>query len=354
MGTLKFGLIGCGRIAAKHAQILSGLDGAKLSCVCDIQEDRAARFSKEYNVPWYKDYHDMLEKEEVDVVNILTPSGLHAKHAIDIARFKRHVIVEKPMALTLKGADEMIKVCAKNQVKLFIVKQNRYNLAIKKLKEAVEKGRFGKFVIGTIRVRWCRTQSYYAQDDWRGTWVYDGGVFANQAVHHIDMLIWMMGEVESIFAKTATRLVDIEVEDTGAALLKFKNGALGVIEATTATRPKDIEGSISILGEKGVVEIGGFAMNEMKVWNFETVLPDDNDVFIKYNQNPPDVYGFGHLEFFKDVIRCIRSNSKTLIDALEARKTLELINAIYKSAETGKEVFLGPKLIKSRLGIPST
>lgn len=354
MDALKFGLIGCGRIAVRHAQILSGLDGAKLSCVCDIKEDRAARFSQEYNVPWYKDYREMLEKEKVDVANILTPSGLHAKHVIDVARSKRHIVVEKPMALTLKDADRMIKVCSENKVKLFVVKQNRYNLAIKKLKEAIEKGHFGKFVIGTVRLRWCRTQSYYDQDDWRGSWAYDGGVFANQAAHHIDMLIWMLGEVESVFAKIATRLVDIEVEDTGVALLKFKNGALGVIEATTATRPKDIEGSISILGEKGTVEVGGFAMNEMKFWNFKDSFPDDKDVFTEYKQNPPDAYGFGHREFLKDVIEGIRNNNRNSIDGLEGRKTVELINAIYRSAETGKEVFLGPKPIKSRLGRAST
>jgi len=353
MADIKFGLIGCGRIAVKHAQILSTLNGAKLSCVCDIKEDRAMRFSKEYNVPYYTDYREMLKKEDIDVVNILTPSGLHAKHAIDVAGFKKHIVVEKPMALTLKDADKMIKSCAANKIKLFVVKQNRYNLAIKKLREAVVKGRFGKFVIGTIRVRWCRTQSYYEQDDWRGTWAYDGGVFANQASHHIDMLIWMMGEVQSVYAKVATRLVDIEVEDTGVALLKFKNGALGIIEATTATRPKDIEGSISILGEKGTVEVGGFAMNEMKVWNFKKGLPGDKDVFTKYKQNPPDVYGFGHRKLLKDAIECIRNNNRIPIDGSEGRKALELINAIYKSAETGKEVFLGSESLKSRLGMTS-
>ena len=353
MNTLKFGLIGCGRIASKHAQLLSGLEGAKLACVCDIKEERAAKFSKEYNVPYYTDYQQMLREEDVDVVNILTPSGLHAKHAIDVARQKKHLVVEKPMTLTLEDADEMIRVCAENKVKLFVVKQNRYNLAIKKLKEAVESGRFGKFVMATVRVRWCRTQDYYNQDDWRGSWAYDGGVFANQASHHIDMLLWMMGEVESVFAKASTRLVNIEAEDTGVALLKFKNGALGIIEATTATRPKDIEGSISILGENGIVEIGSFAMNETKIWNFKDTIADDKDVFTKYKQNPPNAYGFGHIEFLKDVIKSINKNNKIMVDGLEGKKALELINAIYKSVETGKEVFLGSEPLKSKLGMAS-
>jgi len=351
MKPLKFGLIGCGRIAVRHAEILSNIDGAKLSCVCDVKEDRVINFSKKYNIPCYTDYHEMLKKEEVDVVSILTPSGLHARHTVDVANYKKHMIVEKPMALTLDDADEMIKICDENRIKLFVVKQNRYNLAVKKLKEAIELGRFGKFVLGTVRVRWCRTQSYYDQDDWRGTWAYDGGVFANQASHHIDMLTWMMGEVESVFAKIATRLFDIEVEDTGAAILKFKNGALGIIEATTATRPKDIEGSISILGENGTVEIGGFAMNEIKIWNFKESLPEDKDVLAKYRENPPNVYGFGHLEFLKDVIDCIKNNHKGLIDGLEGRKSLELISAIYESAEIEREVFLRFKPKRCRLGI---
>src|SRR3989338_4496647 len=354
MKPLKFGLIGCGRIAVRHAEILSNIDGAKLSCVCDVKEDRVINFSKKYNIHCYTDYHEMLKKEEVDVVSILTPSGLHARHTVDVANYKKHMIVEKPMALTLDDADEMIKICDENRIKLFVVKQNRYNLAVKKLKEAIEMGRFGKFVLGTIRVRWCRTQEYYDQDDWRGTWKYDGGVFANQASHHIDMLTWMMGEVESVFAKIATRLVNIEVEDTGVSVLKFKNGALGVIEATTATRPKDIEGSIRILGENVTVEIGGFAMNEMKTWNFKESLPEDRDVLANYIENPQNVYGFGHIEFLKDVINCIKNNRNGLIDGLEGRKSLELINAIYESAETGKEVFLKFKPKRCRLGIIPT
>lgn len=320
MKPLKFGLIGCGRIAVRHAQILSGLDGAELSCVCDIKEERAVKFSKEYNVPWYKDYRDMLEKKEVDVVNILTPSGLHAKHAIAAARSKRHIIVEKPMALTLGDADKMIRACSESKVKLFVVTQNRHNLAVKKLKEALDSGRFGKFVMGSVRLRWCRRQEYYAQDSWRGTWAYDGGVFANQAAHHIDMLIWMLGEVESVFAKIATRLADIEVEDTGVALLKFKNGAPGVIEATTATRPRDIEGSISILGEKGSAEVGGFAMNQMNLWNFKGSLPADKEAFTKYKENPPNVYGFGHREFLKDAVRRIRNNQGSVTDGLQGER----------------------------------
>jgi predicted dehydrogenase len=255
------------------------------------------------------------------------------------------------MALTLDDADKMIKVCDEHGVKLFVVKQNRFNVPVLKLREAVEKDRFGKLVLGTVRVRWSRSQEYYSMDGWRGTWRYDGGVLANQASHHIDLLTWMMGEVESVFAKSSTALVDIEVEDTAVVVLKFTSGALGIIEATTATRPIDLEGSISVLGENGVVEIGGFAVNSMKVWQFAGKQDNDENIFKDYSENPSDVYGFGHKAYLEHVVECISSEKKGLVDGLEGRKSLELIMAIYESVETGNEVFLRFKPQKCRLGM---
>lgn len=348
---LRFALIGCGRIAQKHIDAIAKLESAELVAVADTNDKRASQIGKQCDVPFYKNYLEMLNDESIDVVNILTPSGLHAKNVLDIASFKKHIVVEKPMALTLNDADAMIKACDENGVKLFVVKQNRYNLPVLKLAEAVKAGRFGKPVLGTVRVRWCRDQKYYDQDDWRGTWAMDGGVFANQASHHIDLLEWLMGDVESVFAKSATHLVNIEVEDTGVVLLKFCNGALGVIEATTATRPKDLEGSISILGENGSVEISGFAVNEMKVWNFKEAQEHDADVLKNYSQNPPDVYGFGHQAYLQNVVDCILHNKKALVDGLEGRKSLELIHAIYESIETGKEIILHFTPKKCRLGL---
>lgn len=347
---LNFALIGCGRIARKHAEILNCIEGARIVAVVDVIESRAKEFSRIYNAEMYINYQDILERKDIDVVNILTPSGTHAEIGIEVAKYKKHLIIEKPMALKLEDADELIKVSRQNKVKLFVVKQNRYNLPVRKLYETVKRGRFGKMVLGTVRVRWCRTQEYYDQDSWRGTWKMDGGVLANQASHHIDLLQWLMGPVENIVAKTATRLVNIEAEDTGLAILKFKSGALGIVEATTCTRPKDLEGSLSILGERGTVEIGGFAVNRVKVWHFDKKLPEDDEIFEKYSQNPPNVYGFGHTEFLKEAIDCIKNNKKFVIDGEEARKSLQLINAIYESVETGKEVFLDNKLNKSRLG----
>ena len=350
---LNFAVIGCGRIAEKrHLPLLQELEQAKLVAVCDTIEERAARQKEKYRVAAYTDYHEMLAAHpEIDVVLILTPSGHHAECAVEVARYKKHVVVEKPMALALDDSDKMIRACDESGVKLFVVKQNRYNYPVQKLREAIESHRFGKLVLGSVRVRWCRPQAYYDRDSWRGTWAWDGGVLTNQASHHIDLLEWMMGDVESVIAKTATRLVDIEVEDTGVAILKFRNGALGIIEATTATRPKDLEGSISILGERGTVEIGGFAMNEMKVWNFVDQQPGDEDVLAEYRQNPPDVYGFGHRQYLQNVIEVILHRDKAIVDGLEGRKSLELINAIYESAETGREVSLRFKPQKCKLGM---
>src|SRR5665213_2712105 len=351
---LKFALIGCGRIAPKHVDaLMSGaVKGAELVAVCDTDFSKAEVFAKKHGVKAYSDRFEMLEQmgSEIDVVSILTPSGLHAQHTIDVAGYRKHVVVEKPMSLTLQDADSMINACDAAGVRLFVVKQSRYNLPVKKMREALEHGRFGKLVLGTVRVRWCRTQKYYDQDSWRGTWAYDGGVFANQASHHVDLLQWMMGDVESVFAKTSTALVNIEVEDTGVVIVRFKNGALGVIEATTATRPKDLEGSISILGENGSVEIGGFAVNEMKHWNFTKALPEDAAVLEKYRVNPPNVYGFGHTEYLNKVVESIREGHSALVGGLEGRKSLELISAIYESVETGREVFLRFVPKKCRLG----
>ena len=347
-------LLGCGRIALRHAELLSRgeIDGAKLVCVCDIDESRSKQFGEKYQVPYFTSLDSMMEscKNKIDIVSILTPSGMHAKNTLEVAPYKKHIIVEKPMALTLEDADKMIEACDRNGIRLFVVKQNRYNLPVQKLREALEAGRFGKLVMGSVRVRWCRDNVYYRQDSWRGTWAMDGGVFTNQASHHIDLLEWMMGDVESVFAKSITALSEVETEDTGVAVLKFKNGALGVIEATTATRPKDLEGSISILGEFGSVEIGGFAVNEIKTWNFVESLESDKEVREKYSTNPPNVYGFGHKEYYLHVIDSIVHNKKALVDGLEGRKSLELIIAMYESIETGKEVFLRFQPKRCKLG----
>ena len=299
---MNFALIGCGRISKKHIDAVNAIDGANLVAVCDLDIDKAKK-QAEYagGVKVYTSYDEMLTKEDVDIVNILTPSGLHPEHTIDVVKkYKKHIIVEKPMALRLEDSDAMIRICDENAVRLFVVKQNRYNLPVSKLREAVEANRFGKMVMGTVRVRWCRPQAYYDQDAWRGTWEMDGGALTNQASHHIDLLEWMMGDPVSVMAKTETFLTDVEVEDTGVAIIKFRNGALGVVEATTATRPKDLEGSLSILGEKGSVVIGGFAVNKMQTWNFTDSSEEENQAVLEeFAEMPPQCIWFRSSEIYR-------------------------------------------------------
>lgn len=352
---LKFALVGCGRIAKRHSELLGTgqIDGASLVAVCDVDISKAQRIGTQMDVPWFADMHEMMSSAEVDVVVVLTESGNHAENVVALAPYGAHIVVEKPMALRLQDADEMIQVCGEAGVKLFVVKQNRFNVPVVKAREALEAGRFGKLILGTVRVRWCRPQAYYDQDPWRGTWAMDGGVLTNQASHHIDMLEWMFGDVETVYAMSRTALVDIEAEDTAVVSLRFANGALGVVEATTATRPSDLEGSLSILGEGGSVEVGGFAVNEMKVWRFVDEEPEDAEVLEKYSVNPPNVYGFGHQAYYEHVVDCITNDKAHMVDGLVGRKSLELISAIYESIETGKEVALRFKPTECRLGIPS-
>jgi predicted dehydrogenase len=349
---IKFGVLGCGRIAKRHLDLLGGnqIDGASLVAICDSDPVRLEAARQRHNVSAYADLDAMLADPEVEVVTILTPSGMHAEHAIAAANAGKHVVVEKPMALRLEDADAMIAACDRARVKLFVVKQNRLNVPVVKAREALDSGRFGKLVLGTVRVRWRRDQSYYDQDSWRGTWAQDGGVLANQASHHVDLLEYFMGDVVSVHARASRTLVDIEAEDTAVATLQFANGALGIVEATNAARPRDLEGSLSILGEGGTVVIGGFAVNKMVTWEFTDPQPDDVDVLDRFSVNPPNVYGYGHQAYYEHVIDCLQNDTAALVDGLEGRRSLELITALYESIETGKAVALRFHSRHSRLG----
>jgi UDP-N-acetyl-2-amino-2-deoxyglucuronate dehydrogenase len=347
-----FAIIGCGRIAKRHAELLGTgqIQGAKLVAVCDIVPERAAVFGDRYGVPSFTSIDDLLATPGIDAVSVLTPSGMHADHCIAAARSGKHVVVEKPMALTLPDADRMIQAAEDSGVRLFVVKQNRFNVPVVKARQALDAGRLGRLVLGTVRVRWCRDQAYYDHDDWRGTFAQDGGVIANQASHHVDMLGWFMGPVASVHARSATALVDIEAEDTAVATVRFRNGALGVIEATGATRPKDLEGSLSVLGSGGSIEISGFAVNEIRHWRFVDSAPEDADVLQKYSVNPPNVYGFGHQAYYEHVVDCLRNGTAALVDGREGRDSLELIVALYESMASGREVTLPVQVDQCRLG----
>jgi predicted dehydrogenase len=347
---LRVGLVGCGRISAKHIAVLQDLSNqADLVAICDIDAARLQKAAQETGARAYSSHRAMLAQEPLDVVGILTWSGNHAEIARECAGVVRNIVVEKPMALRLRDADSLIEACQRSRTRLFVVKQNRYNPPVVALKKALDAGRFGRLILGTVRIRWSRSPEYYRQDPWRGTWAMDGGVLTNQASHHIDLLTWFFGQVESVFAKTGTFLAPIEAEDTGVVLVKFKSGALGIIEATTCARPKDLEASISVLGEKGTVEIGGFAVNEMKTWQFTDQQPGDH-AMLDCSSSPPDVYGFGHLQFMKDVIRCIREHRHSMIDGGEGRRSLEVISAIYESVERRQEVVVSFTPQQCRLG----
>jgi UDP-N-acetyl-2-amino-2-deoxyglucuronate dehydrogenase len=355
MSKLRFALLGCGNIARKHAHALHEyLADAEIGAFIDLDISRAREFSAKYGAPAFSTVREMMQAigDDIDVFSVLTPSGTHCANVVDLAAYGRPIVVEKPMALRLDDADRMIEACERHGAKLFVVHQNRYNLPIIKAREAFEQGRFGRLVLGTIRLRWTRDQAYYDSEAWRGTWAHDGGVFMNQAVHHIDMLSWFMGHIESVRSMAATRLVNIECEDTGVAIIRFNSGALGVLEATTATRPADLEGSISILGERGSVVIGGFFMNELVTWSFDHEQPGDTEVVQKYGKNPPHL-GYNLSEYLRDVILSIRTKKPALVDGLEGRKSLELVTALYESVETNSDVQVRFRPKKCRLGLAS-
>lgn len=355
MSKQRFALVGCGSIARKHAHVLHDyLEEAEVGAFVDVYLPRAQEFSVKYGAPAFSSVPEMIRAvgERIDVLCVLTPSGAHCENVLELVQYGRPLVVEKPLALRLEDADRMIEACDVHGVKLFVVHQNRYNLPIVKAREALEQGRFGRLVLGTVRLRWKRDQSYYDAEPWRGTWAHDGGVFMNQAAHHVDMLSWFMGNVESVRSMAAARLADIECEDTGVAVMRFHGGALGVLEATTASRPKDLEGSISILGEKGSVVIGGFFMNELVTWNFEDRHPTDDIVFEKFGKNPPN-FAHNHGEYLRDVIASIQNRKAALVDGLEGRKSLELITALYESIETNADVQLRFRPKKCRLGLAS-
>jgi UDP-N-acetyl-2-amino-2-deoxyglucuronate dehydrogenase len=337
---IKLGLIGCGRISKNHFESIKEIENAEFVTCCDIVEDRAKEACETYGLKtYYTDYKEMLVKEELDAVTICTPSGIHPQVGIDVAKHNIHVITEKPMAINIKDADALIKACDEYKVHLFVVKQNRLNSTMQMLKRAVDKNRFGKIYMVQSNVFWTRPQAYYDMAKWRGTWEFDGGAFMNQASHYVDALYWLIGNVDSVMAETATMERDIEAEDTGSVIIKFRNGIIGTMNVTMLTYPKNFEGSITILGEKGTVKIGGVAINKVEKWEFEDY--DDDDKFIEEsNYNPPNIYGFGHIPYYKNVIDVLSGKCEPSTDGRCGRKSLEIIQALYHSAKEGKKVSL--------------
>jgi UDP-N-acetyl-2-amino-2-deoxyglucuronate dehydrogenase len=333
----RIALVGCGRISRNHVEAISRIDGLELVAASDDDPARARALAEPLGIPWFDSYEKMLAEADCDVVSICTPSGLHPVQGVLAAKAGKHVVTEKPMAISLKGADELVHACDDAHVHLFVVKQNRLNEPVKVLKRAVEEGRFGRLYMASCTVFWARPQDYYDQAPWRGTWEFDGGAFMNQASHYVDLIQWLMGPVESVMAKTATLARRIETEDTGVAVLRFRSGALGVIEVTMLTYPKNLEGSITLLGEKGTAKIGGTAVNKVEHWEFADPTPDD-DRIRAMDSNPPNVYGYGHEGYYRNVLAVLRGDAKPETDGRAGRKSLELILGIYESAKTGRDV----------------
>jgi len=330
-------LVGCGRIARNHFEAIAGLDGMSLSAVCDTVEERARAVGEQWGVPWFTSYDAMLTEAQCDVVTVATPSGLHPAHGIKAAHAGKHVVCEKPMAISLEAADALVQACDDAGVQLFVVKQNRLNPAIQLVRRAIDRGRFGRMYMANATVRWARPQEYYDQAPWRGTWEFDGGAFMNQASHYVDLIQWLVGPVESVMARTATMARHIEAEDCGAAILKFRNGAIGVLEVTMLTFPRNLEGSITLIGETGTVKVGGTAVNKVEHWQFAS-YDDDDKLIEQASTSPPNVYGFGHAGYYRNVLAVLRGEATPDTDGRSGRKSLELILGIYESAKTLREV----------------
>jgi UDP-N-acetyl-2-amino-2-deoxyglucuronate dehydrogenase len=330
-------LVGCGRISRNHLDAIDRIAGLRLVSVADVDLARARAVGEARGVPAFGSLDEMLAAVPSDLVSICTPSGLHPRHGVIAAKAGRNVLTEKPMAISLAAADELVHACDAAGVQLFVVKQNRLNPPIQLLKRAVDKGRFGRLYMANVTVRWTRPQEYYDAEPWRGTWEFDGGAIMNQASHYVDLMQWLVGPVESVMAKTATQARRIEAEDSGVAVLKFRSGALGVLEVSVLTYPKNLEGSITLLGEKGSVKIGGTAVNRVEHWSFADY--DDDDKLVEtISTAPPTVYGFGHQPYYENVLSVLQGHATPDTDGRAGRKSLELILGIYESAKTGREV----------------
>lgn len=337
---IRFGLVGCGRIAANHFAALKHHEkSCELAGICDIDPRALEEAALRTGAKPYKTMTALLEQCDADAVILTTPSGLHSSQAIEVAQTGRHVITEKPMATRWEDGKRMVAACDEARVRLFVVKQNRRNATLQLLKKALEAKRFGRIHMVNVNVFWTRPQEYYDSAKWRGTWEYDGGAFMNQASHYVDLLEWLVGPVESLHAYTATLERNIEVEDTGVLSLRWRNGALGSVNVTMLTYPKNLEGSIAILGEKGTVRIGGVALNEVQHWEFAEPIEEDTAVRqASYQTN--SVYGFGHAAYYDNVIKALRGEAEPETDGREGLKTLEILIATYLSARDGKRVAL--------------
>lgn len=345
MKELRYAVIGCGRISPNHIEAAKN-NGLNIVALCDIVPERMQEtitgFHLNPDTPQYTDYREMLAKEKPELVAVCTESGKHAQIALDVIAAGCNVIIEKPIALSLEDADRIIALAKEKNVKVCACHQNRFNKSVRKIREAVEEGRFGRMLHGTAHIRWNRGKAYYDQAKWRGTWEQDGGALMNQCIHNIDLLRWMMGdEAEEVFAYTDNLTHPfIEAEDVGLALVRFRSGAYGIIEGTTNVYPKNLEETLYLFGENGTVKAGGHSVNIIEEWRFGDGKDDADAVKQTYHENPPNVYGFGHTPLYADVIDAILNDRAPYVTAEAGRRALEMVLAIYRSAAEGRPVKL--------------
>ena len=341
---LRFALVGCGRISASHiAALQQHRSRAELVAVCDNQPAALQAAMAQTGAPGFDSLDALLAGSgagsTADVVVLATPSGLHPRQAMAAAQAGRHVVTEKPMATKWDEGMEMVRVCRQAGAKLFVVKQNRLNPTLQLVKQAVQQGRFGRVFMVNVNVFWTRPQSYYDDAPWRGRWDLDGGAFLNQASHYVDMVDWLVGPVDSVHAYTATLAREIEAEDTGVMSLRLRKGGLASINVTMLTYGKNLEGSITILGERGTVRVGGVAVNRIEHWEFDTPQPEDAQV-ANASYAAPSVYGFGHPLYYDNVISTLRGEVQAEVDGYEGLRSLEVVIAAYRSARDGARVGL--------------
>jgi UDP-N-acetyl-2-amino-2-deoxyglucuronate dehydrogenase len=337
---IRFAIVGCGRIAKNHfAAMAQHSNDAELTAVCDVDASALQDAVALTSAQPYRSIDALLATAQADVVVLTTPSGLHAEQACQVASVGRHVITEKPMATRWHDGLRMVKACDEAAVRLFVVKQNRRNATLLLLKAAVTQGRFGRIYMVNVNVFWTRPQDYYESAPWRGTWEFDGGALMNQASHYVDLLDWLIGPIESLHAYTATLARDIEVEDTGVVSVKWRSGALGSMNVTMLTYPKNLEGSITIIGEKGTVRIGGVAVNEIQHWQFAETRPEDETIK-QASYATTSVYGYGHPLYYENVIKVLRGQEEPETDGREGLRSLETLVAAYLSARDGKRMAL--------------
>jgi UDP-N-acetyl-2-amino-2-deoxyglucuronate dehydrogenase len=337
---IRVGVVGCGRISTNHLKAIElHKEHLQLVAVCDTNHKALDAAQNQYQVTGFTSLQEMLQKAEMDIVVLCTPSGLHPSQTILAARAGRHVMTEKPMATRWSDGLNMVRACDEAGVHLLVVKQNRRNATLQLVKQAMEKGRFGRIYMATINVFGSRPQSYYDSSEWRGTWEFDGGALMNQASHYVDLVDWLVGPVESVQAYVATLARNIQVEDTATVGIRWRSGALGSVNVTMLAYPRNLEGSITILGENGTVRVGGVAVNEIERWEFAKPEPEDEKVKLA-NYETTSVYGYGHPLYYENVVKVLRGDAAPETDGREGLRSLELLIASYLSARDGRRVAL--------------